>query len=195
MLRQFWIDVRVRVAALFARRNIRARAEEELRFHLRMLEQHKIKSGMEQAEAHAQARRELGNSTLIVERTLDSWRYAFVSTLIQDVRYGLRGFRKNPGFAATAVVSLALGIGANTAIFRLFDALLLRALPVKSPEELVLVTQRIGDQQSLMLGNRHRMAFAGSETLAGLCASRHSRIRVTKSGESEIVEGMLAVGN
>src|SRR5215471_1263832 len=195
MLRQFWIDVRVRVAALFARRNIRARAEEELRFHLRMLEQHKIKSGMEQTEAHAQARRELGNSTLIVERTLDSWRYAFVSTLIQDVRYGLRGFRKNPGFAATAVLSLALGIGANTAIFRLFDALLFRPLPVKSPEELVLVTRHVGDQRSLMLNNGERAAFGGSETLAGLCASRHSRIRITRSGESQFAEGMFAGGN
>jgi len=118
-----------------------------------------------------------------------------VSTLIQDVRYGLRGFRKNPGFAATAVLSLALGIGANTAIFRLFDALLFRPLPVKAPEELVLVTRLVDDQRSLMLNNGERAAFSGSETLAGLCASRHSRIRVTKSGESQFAEGMFAGGN
>jgi predicted permease len=195
MLRQFWIDARVRLAALFARRLIRSRAEEELQFHLAMLEQRNIECGFAPAEARAQARRQLGNPMLITEHTLDSWRYAFVSTLIQDVRYGLRGFRKNPGFAATAVLSLALGIGANTAIFRLFDALLLRPLPVKSPEELVLVTRHVGDQRSLMLNNGERAAFSGSETLAGLCASRHSRIRVTRSGESQFAEGMFAGGN
>jgi hypothetical protein len=195
MLRQFWIDARVRLAALFARRQIRSRAEEELEFHRAMLEQRNLESGLAPAEARAQARRQLGNPTLIAEHTLDSWRYAFVSTLIQDVRYGLRGFRRNPGFAATAVLSLALGIGANTAIFRLFDALLFRPLPVKSPEELVLVTRYVGDQRSLMLNNGERAAFSDSETLAGLCASRHSRVRVTKSGESQIAEGMFAGGN
>jgi len=195
MLRQFWIDARVRLAALFARRFIRSRAEEELEFHLAMLEQRYIENGLAPAEARAQARRELGNPTLITEHTLDSWRYAFVSTLIQDVRYGLRGFRRNPGFATTAVLSLALGIGANTAIFRLFDALLFRPLPVKSPEELVLVTRLMGDQRSLMLNNGERAAFSDSETLAGLCASRHSRVRVTRAGESRFAEGMFAGGN
>jgi predicted permease len=195
MLRQFWIDARVRLAALFARRVVRSRAEEELQFHLAMLEQRNIERGLAPAAARAEARRRLGNPTVIAEHTLDSWRYASVSTLIQDVRYGLRGFRKNPGFAATAVLSLALGIGANTAIFHLFDALLFRPLPVKSPEQLVLVTGYVGDQRSLMLNNGERTAFSGSETLAGLCASRHSRIRVTRSGESQFAEGMFAGGN
>jgi len=65
MLRQFWIDARVRLAALFGRRHIRARAEEELQFHLAMLEQRYLKSGLAPGEARAQARRELGNPTLI----------------------------------------------------------------------------------------------------------------------------------
>src|SRR5215471_8723874 len=195
MLRQLWIEARIRFAALFGRSHIRSRAEEELQFHLAMLEQRHIERGLAPGEARAQARRELGNPTLLSERALDSWRYAFVSTLMQDVRYGLRGFRRNPGFAATAALSLALGIGANIAIFRLFDALLFRPLPVKSPEELVLVTQNLGDQRSLMLTNGDREAFSASETLAGLCASRHSRIRVTVSGESQFAEGMFAGGD
>jgi predicted permease len=195
MLRQLWIDARVRLAALFARRDIHSRAQEELEFHLAMLEQRKIESGLPPADARAQARRELGNATLLAEHSVDSWRYAFVSTLFQDIRYGLRGFRKNPGFAATAVLSLALGIGANTAIFRLFDQLLFRPLPVKSPEELVLVTRNVDGKQVLMLGNGHRAAFMESETLVGLCASRHSRVRLTKSGESQVGEAMFAGGN
>jgi len=129
MLRQLWIDVRVRFTAVFARRDIHSRAQEEVQFHLAMLEQRNVDAGMAPAEARARARREFGNPTFITEHTVDSWRYTFLNTLIQDVRYGLRGFRKNPGYAATAVLSLALGIGANVAIFRLFDALLFRPLP------------------------------------------------------------------
>src|SRR5262249_52993542 len=155
-LRQLWIDARIRFAALFGRDRIRSRADEELQFHLSMLEQRHMERGLAPGDARAQARRELGNQTHLVERSLDSWRYASVSTLMQDIRYGLRGFRRNPGFTVTAALSLALGIGANTAIFRLFDSLLFRPLPVKSPEELVLVTQNLGDQRSLMLTNGDR---------------------------------------
>jgi predicted permease len=195
MLSLFWIEVRVRLAALFARRGLHARASEELEFHLAMREQGLIESGVPPAEARERARRELGNPILLAEQTLDSWRYSFVDTLIQDIRYGLRTLRRNPGFTATAVLSLGLGIGANTAIFSLFDTLLFRALPVASPQELVLVTQRFADRQSLMLNNGQREAFAESETLVGLCASRHSQLRTMISGESHFAEGMLASGN
>jgi predicted permease len=195
MLSQFWIDVRTRLAALFGRRRLYARAEEELQFHVAMRERRLIESGVPSGEAHSRALRELGNPTLLAEQTLDSWRYSFVEALIQDIRYGLRTLRRNPGFTTTAVLSLAMGIGANTAIFSLFDALLFRALPVASPHELVLVTQRFADRQSLMLNNRQREAFAGSQTLVGLCASRHSQLRATISGESHFAEGMLASGN
>ena len=195
MLGQFWIDLRIRFAALFARRRLYARVDEELQFHLAMREQRLIESGVLPREAYSRARRELGNSAALTEQTLDSWRYSFVNTLIKDVRFGLRTLRKNPGFTATAVLSLALGIGANTAIFSLFDALLFRPLPVKSPGELVLVTQRFSDRQSLMLNNGQREAFAGSETLVGLCASRHSILRINASGESQLADAMLASGN
>ena len=86
MLKQFLIDVRVRLAAVFARHRLHERADEEVQFHLSMIERRMIESGMPPEVAHAQAQREFGNSTLIKERTLDAWPYAFLDTLIQDLR-------------------------------------------------------------------------------------------------------------
>lgn len=195
MLRQLWIDARVRLAAMFGRRDLYERVQEELAFHIEMREQRLIDGGVPPGEARARARREFGNATFLTERSLGAWRYAFMDTLAQDIRYGLRTLAKNPPFTATALLSIALGIGANTAIFSVFDALIFRPLPVAKPRELVLATRRVEGRPNLMLSNRQRQAFAGSETLEGLCASRHSRVTAVASGESRIVEAMLAGGN
>jgi hypothetical protein len=119
---QWWIDFRARIAALFGRRTLLDRADEELQFHLAMLEQRLIDSGRSPAEARALARRRFGNVAHLRERTLDSWRYAFMDTFIQNLRYGVRTLRRNRGFAAAAILILGLAIGASTAIFSVFDA-------------------------------------------------------------------------
>ncbi len=149
MLKQFWIDLRVRLAALFGRHELYARADEEMQFHLAMREQPLIEEGVPFAEACVRARREFGNPTLFKEKTLDSWRYGFVDTFIQDLSHARRMLRRTPGFTAVAALSLALGIGANTAVFSILDAALLTDLPVTNPEQLVVVTtQTIQSQGS-----------------------------------------------
>ena len=136
---QWWIDMRARLAALFRRREIYHRAEEELQFHLAMLEQRMIESGMSPDDARVLARRQLGNTTLIKEQTLDAWRYTFVDTLIGDFRYAVRTLIKNFSFAATAVLTLALGIGATTAIFSVVYSVLIKPLPYPNADELVRI--------------------------------------------------------
>src|SRR5207342_254318 len=85
----------------------------------------------------AAARREFGNITLIEEDSRTAWGWTALESFFADIRYGLRSMRRNPGFTALAILSLALGIGANTAIFSLVNTLMLRTLPVRDPQQLV----------------------------------------------------------
>jgi hypothetical protein len=119
-----------------------AELREELRFHLEEEAGEREAQGLAGEEAMRAARRELGNVTLVREDTRAVWTWTFRERLAQDIRYGLRTIAGNKAFSAMAILSLALGIGANTAIFSFMDSILLRALPVPNPESLVVLSWR-----------------------------------------------------
>jgi predicted permease len=113
--------------------------EEEMRLHIALRAEQLRASGMDYAEAEATARRKFGNQLQLRERSREIWISRWVDDLMRDVRIGWRGLRRSPGFTLVAVLTLAFGIGANTAIFQLVDAIRLRLLPVKDPQQLTLI--------------------------------------------------------
>ena len=114
---------------LFFRRRMYAELSEEIREHLEEKVEELVGGGMLRKDAEAAARREFGNVTLVEEDGRSVWRWAWIEDFLSDVRYGLRGLRKNPGFTAIAILTLALGIGATTAIYSVTYATLLAPLP------------------------------------------------------------------
>ncbi len=116
--------------------------DDELHFHLEQRTDEFMAQGMSPRDAHREAARRFGNSTLEKERARDRDILIWLETALQDLRYALRTLRRNPGFALTAILSLALGIGANTALFSVTDALLLKRLPVSDPASLARVRSK-----------------------------------------------------
>src|ERR1019366_8086399 len=130
------INFGLRVKALVHRRRLDRDLEEELSFHLSLREANHQASGIAPGESHTAARREFG-VTAFQEACRDMWTFVSLENLWQDMRFAARTLRKEPGFTAMAVLSLALGMGANTAVFTIVNDLLLKTIPVEDPANLV----------------------------------------------------------
>jgi putative ABC transport system permease protein len=121
----------------FSRR--RRDLDEEIEAHLRMALRDRVERGENPVEARVAAAKEFGNVLLVKDVTRETWGWEWLESAVQDLKYALRRLLKSPGFTIAAIATLSLGIGANTAIFELLDAVLLQSLPVANPQELAEV--------------------------------------------------------
>ena len=125
-----------RFGMLLRREGVANELQDEMQLHLDLRRQQQMEAGVMPQDAGAAAHRRFGNPTLLREQSYTAWGWNWLEGLLQDTLYGLRAMLRSPGITIVALLSLALGIGANTALFSLMDAVMLRSLPVKQPQQL-----------------------------------------------------------
>jgi len=189
-------DLFFRVRSLLRRETVESEMEDELRFHSEHQTQKYLKAGMSRSEALRRVRMEFGGLEQVKEDCRDARGVSLIETLAQDLRYGGRTLRKWPGFAAAALLTLALGIGANTAIFSVVYGILLRPLPFRDVSRLVLLnetTPRVGDV-SVSYPN-FRDWRSQSHAFAEMAAVNAVNFNMAGSNQPENISGLAVSPN
>jgi len=185
-------DLTFRLQALFRRSRVEGEMEEELRAHIERRAEDLMHQGVSRAVAERQARLEFGGYQRFKEEIREALGTHMLETILQDVRYGLRMLRKAPGFTAVAVLTLALGIGANTAIFSVVDAVLLRPLPYPQPDKLMMVHQVLpakGVSGAGMSYPNFQDWARGARSFEELTGMRATEFALSGAGEARSVVG------
>jgi hypothetical protein len=135
--------------------------DEELAHDLSLETEERVQSGMSYPDAECASRKDFGNVLLVKEATRDVWIWRSLEILTQDLRYAVRTLRRSPGFAATSILALTLGVGVNTAIFTIFDQIAFRPLPVKDGDRIVAIYETFyGRVDRKMHGNIHMLSYS-----------------------------------
>jgi predicted permease len=212
---KLWMRVfTARLRGFFVRARTGHELEGEIQLHIQMLTDRFILQGMEPDYARAAARRQFGNATLLRERHTEQRSFPVFVTLWRDLRFGLRQLQRNPLLASVAITSLALGIGANTAIFTAAKRVLFDTLPVARPDQLRLLTWVSGPEQLVppvwgdvgasVTGGLQGNAFSypvldemrrRMEAVQALVAFKDAPLTVTIDGHPEMINGELISGN
>ena len=166
---------------------------EEMRLHRELLAERRRESGDSDEDAHRGARRRFGNETRLREESRDAWGWGWLDSILGDLRYGFRQLAANPGFTLTALLTLALGIGANTAIFTVLNAVLIRSLPVEDPGRLVQIQP---GERAFSSTNPIWEAFRDTQqAFPGALAFSTEHFDLNAGGESDFAQGLWVSGD
>jgi putative ABC transport system permease protein len=178
--------------SLTRRRRLQREMEEEMRFHLEMQIEQNLEAGMATEEARQAAQRQFGNQTWLKEVSREMWSMRSIETLIKDLRFGARMLAKNPGFTLIAVLTLALGIGANTAVFSVVNGVLLQPLPYEQPGQLVQLWEAPGAGQWSSVSPGAFLDWKEQSTsFERLSLLTDTNLNLTGEGEPERISGAI----
>ncbi|HEY3455175.1 MAG TPA: ABC transporter permease [Bryobacteraceae bacterium] len=181
-----------RLRSLLRRRRAEADLEREIRLHVEALARDYAAGGMTESEARALAQREFGPVELAKEQCRDARRVGLLEDLAKDLAYACRQLKKSPGFTVTAIVSLALGIGANTVVFSVLNALVLKPLPIAEPEHVVFVNNSGHPANSFP---NYRDIRDRNHVFESLFAYRITQMALENNGGASRLWGYLVTGN